>query len=275
MTKKSKKKNREPPPRDVKKVSAEVSVYHTRILKMSLSLDDNRSYWDNYRPGIERKKLPAVAFEERWFDNKTMARVRLILNNFRYRYDAYPMALEVVSKWRPIDPGIRQNICHWHLQLADPLYRKFTGEFLENRRNHPAPHIGRHTVSRWLSDMFGDKWAASTSNRIAENLITSAAEAGLCSSKPGIRNLTYPQVNRYGLAYLLYLLRHVSFEGSLLENPYLVSVGLSEGLLEQRLRHIPGLAFNHMGDLRDFEWHYNDLESWATNVLSLTMEAPV
>ena len=58
-------------------------------------------------------------------------------------------------------------------------------------------------------------------------------------------------------------------------NPYLKSVGLSEGVLEQRLRNLPGLAFNRMGNLQDFNWSYDDLESWATNALSLNMEGSV
>jgi hypothetical protein len=48
-----------------------------------------------------------------------------------------------------------------------------------------------------------------------------------------------------------------------MENPYLASVGLSEGFLEQRLRKLPDISFNRMAELHDFGWAYPDLKTWA------------
>jgi hypothetical protein len=102
--------------------------------------------------------------------------------------------------------------------------------------------------------------------------MTSAVAAGLCSGGSGMRSLKYPTVTDEALAYGLYFLRHLSFAGSLLENPYLASVGLSEGFLEQRLRRLPGLSFSRMGELQDFGWHYPDLKSWAMHTLDVEWE---
>src|SRR5262249_25635983 len=102
---------------------------------------------------------------------------------------------------------------------------------------------------RWMSQCLDGRWGSATAIRIATSLLTSAATAGLCSKGTGARSLTYPKVTDEALAYLLYLLRPMAFEGSLLENPYVASVGLTEGLLEQRLRHLPGLSFQRMGEL--------------------------
>ena len=62
---------------------------------------------------------------------------------------------------------------------------------------------------------------------------------------------------------MLYTLRGIRFEGTLLENPYLASLGLTEMFLEQRLRALPGVTFRRMGDLLDFDWSYPTLAAWA------------
>ncbi len=104
---------------------------------------------------------------------------------------------------------------------------------------------------------------------MAQGLLAAAGSAGLCSQKAGPRPLAYPSVAPEALAYLLYLLRGISFEGTLLDNPYLRSVGLEGGLLEDRLRRLPGISYWRMGELRDFGWQFPDLSTWADECLSL------
>jgi hypothetical protein len=65
------------------------------------------------------------------------------------------------------------------------------------------------------------------------------------------------------LTYLLHLLREVDFQGTLLANPYLRSVGLEGGLLNDRLKRLPDLSFGRQGDLVDMGWKYRDLTDWA------------
>jgi hypothetical protein len=65
------------------------------------------------------------------------------------------------------------------------------------------------------------------------------------------------------LAYLLHLLRSLRFAGTLTENPYLVSVGLTEGFLDQRFRTLPGISFRRLGQVVDFEWDAPTLAAWA------------
>lgn len=251
---------------------SEVLEFHTRLLRTSLASEECRAYWEHVRPDIPNGQRAVVAFEERWFGNKSMARVRELLATFRYRFDAYPMALEVLRRWRPSDPATRLNICHWHMQLTDPLYRAFTGSFLEQRRLHPHPRVDRDVTVRWMHLVLDDRWGSATTIRIATSLLTSAAAAGLCSSGTGSRSLNYPKVTDEALAYLLYMLRHLSFAGSMLENPYVASVGLTEGILEQRLRRLPGISFRRMGKLCDFGWHHKDLKAWAMHELGLSWE---
>ena len=253
-------------------INQEVTSDHTRLLRVSLSPEDNRAYWENYQSGIKLKNLATVAFEERWFGSKSMNRIKDLLNDFRYRFVRFPSALNVLCAWRPNDPFDRQNIAHWHLQLADPLYRDFTGSFLLSRRNLTRPRIDMAGTVRWITDRVGDRWAVSTKNKIAMNLVTSAADAGLCSNNPGIRNLSFPKVSDISLAYILYLLRECTFEGTLLDNPYLASVGLTGSFIEKRVRKLPGLSYSRMVNVQNFHWLHPDLKTWAKDVLSISSE---
>jgi hypothetical protein len=213
--------------------------------------------------------VAVAAFENRWLGDRTMPRVQRMVADLRDRYDAFPPTLEVLRRWRPDDPITIRNLCHWHLQLSDPMYRDFTGTFLVERRRHPAPRIDRDATVRWLRGRVGDRWAVATLQKIGRNLITAASEAGLCTAGKKERIPVYPSVSDIALTYLLYLLRQTRFEGTLLDNPYLISVGLAGGDLEKRVRRLDGVKFNRMGDIESFEWAYEDLKVWAErNMLS-------
>ena len=60
-----------------------------------------------------------------------------------------------------------------------------------------------------------------------------------------------------------HLLRGVSFDGTMTDNPYLASVGLVGPVLEDRLRSLAGVSFSRMGDLIEFHWKAPDLMTWA------------
>jgi hypothetical protein len=249
------------------KQAFEVIQPHTHLLRLALAVEESRAYWQHSRPNIPESALATFAFEERWFGHRSMERVRLLLNNLALRFDAYPAALDVLRFWQPSDPTTRANLCHWHTQLSDPLYRSFTSQLIPQRYLLPTPSIDRDVVARWLVGQIGTSWAPATTMRMATSLLTSAAAAGLCSQGVGVRQLKTPKVTDEALVYLLYLLRDVVFEGSLLANPYLASVGLNARFLEQRLSRLSGLTFQRMGDLYEFTWHYLNLKAWAEGTL--------
>jgi hypothetical protein len=67
------------------------------------------------------------------------------------------------------------------------------------------------------------------------------------------------------LTYLLHLLREVDFEGTVLANPYLRSVGLEGSLLNDRLKRLQDLSFGRQGDLVDMGWKYRNLADWGAH----------
>lgn len=242
---------------------AETREIHTRLCRVSLAVDDASVYWRRARPGTPAPELAETAFAERWFGAKRLPRVLVLLRTFAERFDAFPPALEALHQWRPEEAATRRAVCHWHTQLTDPLYRRFTAELLPARWARRDPTVDRDVAARWLDRLTAARWAPSTNLRIAEGLLAAATEAGLCAPGSGPRALTTPRVTDEALTYLLYLLREVDREGGVLESPYLVSVGLSGTVLEHHLRRLEALDYHRHGDLHDFGWRYESLLAWG------------
>jgi hypothetical protein len=255
-----------PPPTPVapKTRPAEVSDIHTRLMKFALEVDDARAYWSH---AVEAPDASAQqAFDTWWFGDRSLARIEVLLSNLRARFAAYPAALRVLAAWPHMAPDTRTLICHWHLQLSDPLYRSFTGNYLVDRRDSRRPEVTRDLVVAWMGQHGPERWTMGTHIQFASKLLSSAFAAGLVASNRDPRALTVPRVPDEALAYLMYLLRETDFEGTLLDNPYARSVGLDVGALEERLRHVPGLRFSRQGDLVDFGWAFPDLLSWGAAI---------
>jgi hypothetical protein len=246
---------------------SEVTAIHTGILRLALAVEESRAYWEHFDPSIPPSERPKLAFERRWFGSKSLERVRYLLGSFATRYDAFPSALSVLQRWTSMDLATRQALCHWHLQLSDPIYRRFTAELLVQRRGLREAKVDRDTVLRWVMATFPRKWAEATCVQFASKLLSAALEAGLVTKRDP-RSVRLPKIGDHALAYLLYLLRETRFEGSLTRNPYLGSVGLEEDVLVARAKALPGVTVRRMMGLWEFEWAYPDLATWALGVVS-------
>ncbi|XHM63350.1 hypothetical protein ACE6JH_23545 [Streptomyces nigra] len=239
----------------------EVTETHTRLSKCALEVDDSRAFWAR---ADETTDVNAQrAFDEYWFGARSLARVEVLLTNMRARFSAFPSALAVLHSWQHMSPETRRAICHWHLQLTDPLYRRFTGSYLVTRRSGPRPEVTRDLVVAWVGQQGPGRWMMSMRIQFASKLLSAAYSAALVTSNRDPRPIGMPRVPDEALEYLMYLLRETEFEGSLLDNPYTSSVGLEGAILEERLRGLPGLAFRRQGDLIDFGWRHHDLRMWA------------
>jgi len=251
---------------------SEATEIHARLQKLALGIEESRQYWEHAATTLSvvpaaNKDRALAAFEHRWFGSKSLERVRFLLLNLDERYAAFPEALPVLRRWRTMDASERQVVCHWHLQLSDPLYRRFAGRFLVERRTAYEAKVDLRIVLRWLKGEFPDRWSESTSIQFASKLLSAASEAGLISPKRDPRTLLMPKVSDTALAYLLHLLRAIRFEGTLTENPYLASLGLVDGYRDQRLRALSAVTFRRMGDLTELEWNYPTLTAWAEATL--------
>jgi len=253
-------------PDQAKPALAECARMHTRLLKCTLEVEHSRLYWRHMAEGggsANAGVLAKRAHAQFWFGSRSQSRTSILLTNFRARFDAYPEALRSLSAWTGISPRTQRLICHWHLQLSDPLYRRFAGECLPARFERDSPRITHPLVVQWVGEQDSGRWGTATRIQFASKLLSSAHSAGLVAAKVDPRPLTWPRVDDMALTYLLYLLRGVRIDGDLLNNAYLASVGLGGVLLEHRLKGLPGMSFRRQGDLIDFGWHYPSLDAWA------------
>ena len=240
---------------------AETTQIHTRLLKCALEVEDARAYFQ-HADGTHAV-TPQQAFSEYWFGARSLPRVEVLLTNFRARFDAFPPALQVLHRWPDLAPDTRRILCHFHMQLSDPLYRAFTGDFLVARQDSARAEITRDLVVRWVAEQGPGRWTMTTRIQFASKLLSTALAAGLLASNRDPRRIVTPRVDDDALEYLLYLLRGVAFAGTLVLNPYLQSVGLSGGILEDRLRVLPSMRFRRQGDLHEFGFLYPSLSTWA------------
>jgi len=246
----------------------EATTVHTRLLRITLAVDESQAYWANEAPPLSPQAATAFAFEGRWFGGKSAARVGRLLSDMAVRYAAFPESLAVLRRWSAMSSATRRLVCHWHLQLSDPLYRRFTGLFLAERRAGRAASgdLTRDLVARWVRAEGGERWAPATCVQFASKLLSTAFEAGLVSTRRDPRPLAIPPVPDDALVYLLYLLRSVRFVGTLFENPYLASVGLTGPLLDARLVRLEDVTYRRMGDVVDVEWKAESLQAWGASL---------
>lgn len=236
---------------------------HTRVLKCTLETANSRIFWAE--SASQQSMQAEVAFEAGWFGHRSLTRLRELLTNLRARYEAFPSALQVLHSWKGMGGDTQRLICHWHLQLSDLLYRQFSGAFLRERLLQGQPTVSKQQVVTWLGEAGGGRWSGSTRLQLASKLLSTAHSAGLIQGKRDPRPIVFPLVPDDALTYLLHLLREVDFEGSLLANPYLSSVGLEGSLLNDRLKRLPDLSYGRQGDLVDMGWRHLDLSAWAAH----------
>jgi hypothetical protein len=254
-------------------VLSEATEPHSRLLRCSLCVEESRAYWSHVDPGDPRASASS-AFASSWFGAKSEAWTTELLANMRVRFDGFPSGLRVLAGWRAMTPETRRVVCHFHVQLTDPLYRSFSGEFLPARRDALRPDVHRQTVIQWTTEHGPPRWAMKTQLQFATRLLSCASAAGLLTGNRDPRQAIAPRVPDHALEYMLYTLRALRFEGNLVKNPYLASLGLVGGHLADRLRSLRTIQFRQVGDVYEFEWRYADLETWAAGELEVTTPQP-
>ncbi len=242
---------------------AESGKVHSRILKMTLCVPESVAYWKApVVPGTASERA-RFAFDGHWFGAKSEARVRTLISHLDLRFDAYPSALAALRFWQP-PSDVAPWICHLHTQLSDPVYRRFSGEYLPERLAKGYSTVDRDAVARWVDEHWAGRWAPVTCVKFGGNMLATAFETGLLTDGKDPRKLTAPRVPVVALEYLLYLLRETTVEGGLLDSPYFRSVAPDESSQSYALGALRAVRLKSLGDVREFDWTYPDLMSWAS-----------
>ena len=208
----------------------------------------------DWRSLVQNSEVNAMVYGEAFGDAMTRM----------FRADVAASAAITLAAWRDASVDTRTLICHWHLQLTDPLYRAFTGEFLPARFARGRLDLHRATVDDWVAEHGLPRWAIKTRTQFASRLLACARAAGLLRGRRDPLELAVPRVPDDALTYLLYLLRDVDFAGTLVDNPYLASLHLDPATVADRTRALPALTLRRLADVLDLDWRYPDLFTWAT-----------
>lgn len=241
---------------------SEVTELHTRLLRVTLEIEPSVAYWRYADPKRSHAEKAKAALEQGWFGERSAARVRKLVDELSSRFDPFPDALEVLRGWNDMSDATKRLVCHWHVQLTDAVYRRFTGELLPELRGPEGAIITRELVADWIESAAPGRWADSTKLKYAGNLLTTAAEAGLVSQPSRERILLVPVVPDDALAYLLHLIREVEFAGTLAGNPYLRSVAVQNDVLEEALARLAGRSDDGGFDLG---WMSKTIQDWAAS----------
>lgn len=246
----------------------EATKIHTRMINDTLLEERSQSFWKNI--DLDNKQnLVEVAYNNYWFGSANKATIKRTLNNFHVRYSAFPHCLAALKKWEDIDIKERALVCHWHMQLSDVLYRRFTSEFIPSRFIYKPAAFHKDQVQQWVYGFMGEKWAGSTQAQMASKMMSTIRSVGYVSKdSKTIIELRYPTVNQRALQYLLYALREITFQGSILENPYLKSVGLTGSFLISQINQTTTISVNQLADVTSLEWKYPNLLGWMNNEIN-------
>lgn len=249
------------------KMPAESVETHTRILRCMLAADDCQAYWQNVDTAVPVAERAAVAFQQRWFGTKSEARVRTLVGDMVERFDRSPTALSMLQGLGRIPEPLRSFVCHLHTQLADPIYRAFTGEWLPQRRAEGRTTVDRLAAADWVESLHAGRWSSITRTKFASNLLATAVSAGLATGARDPRTLGHVAIPDVIAAYALHLLREVRIEGTLTDNPYVRSLGLDTRALAQR-PGLPGVRVVELGGAADVVFDEPTMHAWGLRHLA-------
>jgi hypothetical protein len=228
--------------RDVERL-AESTVLHRDLQRCALLVDESVAYWAHVDPRASLPDRVREARRDRWFGAKVQLNaVGNRLKDLAARYDPYPHALRMLqSVTVPVE--LRPVVCHLHLGLADVRYRRFTGEYLAERREGGLGPARVEEIAEWLRASEPSFYRSAAFDGLAPRLLVAAREAGLVEDDGALRELGPAEVPPQAIGYALYLLREVRFAGTLRENAYLRGLGIvGEKKVAAAIEAAPGVS---------------------------------
>jgi hypothetical protein len=237
----------------------EVKSIHSRLLRLGLAVRESQIFWRTRDPEQSTKLTIERAHQEGWFGAKSLKQVEYLVTSLDTRFTG---AITDLRVWDPAEKADRCWVCHFHLQLTDPLYRQFTAHYLSHRLERAQPNIEKLSALRWLNQLAPNKWAVATAERLVSGLVSALNEAGFSRGRSSPRDIVIPPLSNESLAYLLFLLKNSEFEGSILSNPYLKTTYLGEDL-ERRLTELPGFDYQHNDEGGTLKWKVDSFLDWV------------
>jgi hypothetical protein len=148
---------------------------------MGLEVAASRAFWLRAKPDESARQRLDRARSEAWFADVSEARLRYMLLELSKRFSSG--CLEALVRWLPEPETQGPLVCHWHLQVSDPLYRDFTSGYLV-RAWAGSGVVTVSQVEDWLTQRGQhSQWSPSTRRRLASGLLAAASDAGFLKGK--------------------------------------------------------------------------------------------
>jgi hypothetical protein len=236
-----------------------VTKEHMTMLRIGARIEESRSYIRNYQAGYTVKELKLKAWDEQWFGFIPESIFVRLIPAFHSRFGNYPEMVNVIQNG--ITKGLEsydfKMICNFHIQISDPYYRWFSGDYIPNRLDNGLQEITSTTTAVDFNTKFKKNIKANTLKHFAVNLLNSANDTGLLKGTK-LRVTQTPTVTVFFLGYLIYTLGSFDFPmADLINSPFIKSI-ISE---KPRLRSLLTEG-QHKG-----WWEYN----WDMNMFNLKL----
>ncbi len=220
---------------------AESNELPKHLPRCAMLVEESLAYWEHIDPRSSPEDRLDEARRDRWFGPpQHPSRISNLLTELAARFDAFPHALRLLQSIA-LPPASCPLVCHVHFALADVRYRRFTGEYLADRRERGLGAAGVEQVAEWIAANERALGRPSSHAGLAKRLLVSAGEAGLIEEDGAPRAVGPPELLGMVVAYVLYLLREIRFSGTLLENAYLRGLGVTAENVRETIEAAPGV----------------------------------
>lgn len=219
-----------------------VTDYHFHLLKVNALIPETRTFVARCAETHEAISVD-TAIRERWFGNRSDARVKNFLQVFNLRYRKYHKVFNLLLRYHQ-----RLTLADWqvvvlvHLLVSDPFFRWFVTEFIA-KMPIKSP-VSTQSVFRSLNAIMPDHIRSNTRETYAMKLITAAKAVGLINGNED-NQTAHVGLSLLSLYYLLYFLESINMDpGDFLQSP--LASAFDRQILTERLESGHQLGFWHL-----------------------------
>lgn len=219
-----------------------VTDYHFHLLKVNALIPETRTFISRCAETHAAISVD-TAIRERWFGNRSDARVKNFLQVFNLRYRKYGKVFDLLLRYHQ-----KFTLADWqvvvlvHLLVSDPFFRWFVSEFLA-KIPIKSP-VSTQALFRSLNSTMPDHIRSNTRVTYAMKLITAAKAVGLIDATE-VNQTAHVSLSLLSLYYMLYFLESINMDpGDFLQSP--LAKPFDAQMLTERLESGHQLGYWHL-----------------------------
>ncbi|MCB1177005.1 MAG: hypothetical protein KDK36_05440 [Leptospiraceae bacterium] len=194
---------------DLQSIPGLVEKFHFHILKVNVLKNETKIFLERCPENFQNLNYE-IAIQNRWFGNKSDARIKHLFQVFNSRYLAYPKPISLLKKNIHKMNQLDWNwIIYIHLLVTDPVFRWFSCDYLFSLSL--GEEFSRDELARNMEEVLKDHIRTNTRITLSAKLITAGKFLGILK---GGSYFKYSPLDfsHFGLYYVLYFLQTLSFD---------------------------------------------------------------